>query len=262
MCVNDVVCLGVKPAFFLDYIATSKLVPTKVALIVKGIADGCALAGCALIGGETAEMPGFYKENEYDVAGFSVGIVEKDKIIDGSRITGGDILIGISSSGVHSNGFSLIRKIFNIGEDIAASFDKLSFYSDELGATFAEELLKPTKIYISSVMKLLEGGVEIKGISHITGGGFVENVPRMLPKGFRAVVNKSSFDVLPIFDVIQRSGKLSNDDMFETFNMGIGLVLAVAKADVDKALEILERHGEKSYIIGEVKPGDNGIDIL
>ncbi|OQB16084.1 MAG: Phosphoribosylformylglycinamidine cyclo-ligase [Firmicutes bacterium ADurb.Bin193] len=256
MCVNDIVCSGAKPLIFLDYIAVGRNIPEKVAEIVKGVAEGCIIAGCALVGGETAEMPGFYAVDEYDLAGFSVGAVEKNNIIDGSRLAAGDALIGIASSGIHSNGYSLVRKVFNIKDD----GEKLGMYFEVLGCTLGEELLKPTKIYVPSMLSVIEK-FDVKAISHITGGGFCENIPRMLPENLRARINKSSFEVLPIFDIISTYGNISEDDMLSTFNMGIGMVFAVPKEQAEEIVSHLKDIGEKAYIIGEVIEGKNGVDI-
>lgn len=258
MCVNDIVCSGAKPLFFLDYIALGRNIPEKVADIVKGVADGCVAAGCALIGGETAEMPGFYPVDEYDLAGFSVGLVEKDKILDGSRVKAGDALIGIASSGVHSNGYSLVRKVFNLS---STGGGRIMQYSEFLGTSIGEELLKPTKIYVKPLLKAIDELGSVNAVSHITGGGFIENIPRMLPEGTRAKIEKGSFDVLPIFNMIAEMGRVDDRDMFNTFNMGIGLVLAVDAEDADAAVRFFEGMGEKAYIIGEVVSGEKGIDI-
>ena len=255
MCVNDIACCGAKPLFFLDYIAVGKNVPERVANIVIGIAEGCRQAGCALIGGETAEMPGFYPEDEYDVAGFSVGMVDKPKMIDGSRMQAGDVLIGVASSGVHSNGYSLVRKTLGVNEK------SVMRYSDELGMTIGEALLTPTKIYVKTVNTLLENGVDVKGISHITGGGFYENIPRMLPNNICASIEQAAAPVLPIFRVIQKAGNIPERDMYNTFNMGLGLVMAVAKEDADKALASIAAAGETCYIIGECVTGEKGIQL-
>ncbi|MDR2183432.1 MAG: phosphoribosylformylglycinamidine cyclo-ligase [Clostridiales bacterium] len=243
--VNDIICTGAEPLYFLDYIACGKVVPEKVGKIVEGVALGCQMAGCALIGGETAEMPGFYPEDEYDLAGTAVGIIDKKDIIDGAKIVQGDVLIGIASSGLHSNGYSLVRKLLapdagNVGRHIA-----------EFGRTLGEELLEPTKIYVKTILSLMEN-VEIKGICNITGGGFLENVPRMLPPGFCAKVKIGSWDVLPIFDYLKDIGKLDPAEMHNIFNMGVGMVIAVAARDCDKALQYLQNIGEKAYIIGEI----------
>lgn len=252
MCVNDVVCCGAKPMFFLDYIAVGKNTPEKVAEIVSGIADGCEMSYSALVGGETAEMPGFYPADEYDVAGFSVGIVDKKNIIDGSKLRAGDVLIGLPSSGVHSNGFSLIRKVFGI--------DKNTIYNQypELDKPLGETLLTPTKIYVKPILDLISK-VEVKAISHITGGGFYENIPRMLKDGLTAVIDKSSIPILPIFKVIQRVGNIPEHDMFNTFNMGIGMVVAVSGDNADKAVKTLNAYGEKAVVFGEVIEGTDGV---
>ncbi len=247
MCANDVACSGAKPMFFLDYLAVGKNKPERVAEIVKGIAEGCVRAGCALIGGETAEMPGFYPVDEYDLAGFCVGIVDKSRIVDSDKIKVGDTLIGVASSGLHSNGFSLVRKIFNVSEE------KLKIYVEELGKTLGEELLTPTKIYVKSLLTLMES-IEIHGISHITGGGLYENIPRMLPQGLSARVKSDSIPRLPIFNLLQFQG-LEEREMFNTFNMGIGLCIAVAAEDAEEAVKILNREGEKAFLIGEIEAG-------
>lgn len=259
MCVNDIACSGAKPLFFLDYIAVGKNIPEKVASIVKGVADGCIKAGCALVGGETAEMPGFYPIDEYDLAGFSVGIVDKDKIIDGSRLKSGDVLIGVQSSGIHSNGYSLVRRIFNI-QDNANSAEKLNQYSEALGCTIGEELLRPTKIYVKPLLDVISK-TDVKAVSHITGGGFIENIPRMLGANMRAEIDKNSFEVLPIFKMLQEMGSVEEMDMFNTFNMGIGLIFAVPESDVQTALNTLSAMGEKAYVVGRIKDGENGVDI-
>lgn len=255
MCVNDIVCCGAKPLFFLDYMSLWKNIPEMVATIVKGVTDGCKLAGCALVGGETAEMPGLYAENEYDLAGFSVGIVDKEKMINPETIEIGDVVIGLSSSGVHSNGFSLIRKIFNVNEE------NLKEYKEELGTTLGEALLTPTKIYVKPVLKLLEK-VNIKGISHITGGGFYENMPRMLNEKVALKINKNSYEVPAIFKLIQKQGNIPERDMYNTFNMGIGMAIIVSKQDQEKALEILSQEGETACVIGEVVEGNKEIEII
>ena len=252
MCVNDVVCGGAKPLFFLDYMALGKNEPEKVAEIVSGVAEGCVQSGCALVGGETAEMPGFYPIDEYDLAGFAVGIVDKKKIIDGSELEEGDVLIGLASSGVHSNGFSLVRKVFGINaETVYKEYD-------ELEKPLGETLLTPTKIYVKSLLSLIEN-VKVKAVSHITGGGFYENIPRMLKDGMSAQIVKSAVPVLPIFNIIQREGNISEHDMFNTFNMGVGMVIAVGKDDADKALNVLENAGEKAFVLGEVVSGDKEV---
>lgn len=252
MCVNDVVCGGAKPLFFLDYMALGKNVPEKVAEIVSGVAEGCVQAGCALVGGETAEMPGFYPVDEYDLAGFSVGIVDKKKIIDGENLEAGDVLIGLPSSGVHSNGFSLVRKVFNINEETVKKT-----YS-ELDKPLGETLLTPTKIYVKPLLALIEK-CNVKAVSHITGGGFYENIPRMLKDGMSAKINKSAVPVLPIFNVIQKEGNISEHDMFNTFNMGVGMVIAIDKNQVDTALSVLAQAGEKAFVLGEVVEGDKEV---
>lgn len=254
MCVNDIICCGATPMFFLDYLALGKNVPEVVATIVKGVTDGCKKAGCALIGGETAEMPGFYPEDEYDLAGFSVGIVDKEKIIDPSKINVGDAIIGIASSGVHSNGFSLVRKIFDVNKE------NLNEYKEELGMTLGECLLTPTKIYVKPVMKVLEQ-VEVKGISHVTGGGFYENLPRMLKDGVSIEINKESYPVLPIFKMIMEKGNIPERDMYNTFNMGIGMALIVDNKDIEKTIEILKENGEQAYVIGKIVEGNKEVTI-
>lgn len=257
MCVNDVVCSGAKPLFFLDYVAVGKNIPSKVASIVKGVADGCVQAGCALIGGETAEMPGFYPEDEYDLAGFTVGIVDKKNIIDGTKLAPGDALIGIASAGVHSNGFSLVRKVFGVNSHP----ETLSQYVDSLGDTLLNTLLTPTRIYVKSALKLIEE-CDVRAISHITGGGFYENIPRMLPESMKAVIKKNSFPVLPIFKLIAETGAIPERDMFNTFNMGIGMIAAVPAAEAEKAVKVLESMGERAYVIGSVEEGANGVELI
>ena len=254
MCVNDIVCCGAQPLFFLDYIAVGKNVPEKVANIVLGIAEGCRQAGCALIGGETAEMPGFYPVDEYDVAGFSVGMVDEPKMIDGSRLAAGDVLIGVASSGVHSNGYSLVRKTLGINEK------SVRMYIDEFGKTLGEELLTPTKIYVKAVQNVISKA-DVKAISHITGGGFYENIPRMLKDGICADIEKAAAPVLPVFDLIAKTGDIPERDMYNTFNMGVGLIMAVAKEDADKALAAIAESGQTGYIIGECKEGEKGITL-
>lgn len=253
MCANDVVCAGAKPLFFLDYIAVGKNVPERVAQIVSGVAEGCVQAGCALIGGETAEMPGFYPVDEYDLAGFCVGMSDKSKLIDGSKLKAGDALIGVASSGVHSNGFSLVRKVFNI------TGERLSQYVDDLGKTLGEELLTPTKIYVKSLMSLMEK-VDVHAVSHITGGGFYENIPRMLNDDVKAVIEKKNVPVRPIFNLIQSEG-ISEHDMYNTFNMGVGLCVAVASDKADESIRILKENGEEAVILGEVQSGEKGIEL-
>jgi len=253
MCVNDIACHGAKPLFFLDYIGTGRLEPKTAADIVKGICDGCVEAGCALIGGETAEMPGFYKEGEYDLAGFAVGIVDKDNVINSSTVSEGDVLIGIASSGIHSNGFSLVRKLFfDVNKfDISTKFD-------ELDCTLGEELLKPTRIYVKTVQALIEKH-QINGIAHITGGGFIENIPRTIPSGLMAVIKHGSWEIPSVFKLMQKLGNIEEKEMFNTFNMGIGLVLAVKKEDAEEIICTLGDLGEKAYIIGSVAKGEGGI---
>ena len=252
MCVNDVICVGAKPLFFLDYIAVGKNSPEKVAEIVSGIAEGCVQSGCALIGGETAEMPGFYPVDEYDVAGFSVGLVDRKKMIDGTQMKAGDAIVGIRSSGVHSNGFSLVRKIFNIDESSARR------YVPEFGKTLGEELLTPTKIYVKAVESLLSA-CPVKAISHITGGGFYENIPRMMTDGLTAKIEKAAVPVLPVFEVMAKTGNIPERDMFNTFNMGVGMCVAVDKNDVHKAVAAIEAAGEKAVVLGEIVSGDEGV---
>lgn len=255
MCVNDIICCGAKPLFFLDYIACGKNYPEKIADIVSGIAEGCVQSGAALIGGETAEMPGFYPVDEYDLAGFSVGIVDKDKILDNSKVTEGDVIIALPSSGVHSNGFSLVRKVFDVENvDIKASVAELN------GKSIGETLLTPTKIYVKPMLALFDE-VTVKAVSHITGGGFYENIPRSLPKGYSAKIDKSSLRILPIFDLIKKVGTIPERDMFNTFNMGVGMSVVVNATDADKALEILKSNGEDAYIIGTVVKGEQGVII-
>ena len=255
MCVNDVACAGGEPLFFLDYIACGKNIPEKIAAIVKGVAEGCKMSGCALIGGETAEHPGLMPEDEYDVAGFSVGVVDKKDLITGENIKPGDTLIGIASSGVHSNGFSLVRKIFDMTKE------SLNTYYDELGTTLGEALLAPTIIYVKALKSVKDAGVKVKGCSHITGGGFYENIPRMLPDGTRAKIEKSSYEVPAIFKLMQKKGGVEEQMMYNTYNMGLGMVLAVDPADADKTLKAIEAAGEKAYIVGSVIAGEKGVDI-
>lgn len=252
MCVNDVICCGAKPLFFLDYIAIGKNYPEKVAEIVSGVAEGCVRSACALIGGETAEHPGLMPIDEYDVAGFCVGIVDKKNMIDGSKLKAGDVLIGLRSSGVHSNGFSLVRKIFNIDENTI-----MNEYP-ELDKPLGEELLTPTKIYVKPLLALMDE-VEVKAVSHITGGGFYENIPRMLKDGLSAKINKDNIPVLPIFDLMQRVGNIPERDMYNTFNMGVGMILAVDRENVEKAVEVLKENGEDAVVLGEVIEGTDGV---
>ncbi len=259
MCVNDIACGGAKPLFFLDYIAVGKNVPERVADIVKGVADGCVQAGCALIGGETAEMPGFYDPEEYDLAGFSVGIVDKDKIIDGSKLEAGNVIIGVKSSGVHSNGYSLVRKVFRI-DDTPECAKRMREYSQELGMTIGEALLTPTKIYVKPLLAAI-AKTDVRAVSHITGGGFIENIPRMLKEGTRAKIDKNSFEVLPIFKMIQDLGNVPERDMFNTYNMGVGLMFAVPADQADKAVAAIAAEGETAAVIGEIVSGEKGVDI-
>ncbi len=255
MCANDIICCGAKPLFFLDYIAVGKNYPQKVADIVSGVAEGCVQSGCALIGGETAEMPGFYPEDEYDLAGFCVGVVDKDKILDNKKIIEGDIIIGIPSSGVHSNGFSLVRKVFDVEKsDIKTPVAELD------GKSLGETLLTPTKIYVEPMQKLFEN-ITVKAVSHITGGGFYENIPRSIPDGFTAKIEKSSVKVLPIFDLIAKAGKIEERDMFNTFNMGVGMSIVLDKNDADVALKLLKESGEDAYIMGEIARGNESVII-
>lgn len=255
MCVNDIICCGAKPLFFLDYIACGKNVPEKIASIVSGVAEGCVQSGAALIGGETAEMPGFYPVDEYDLAGFSVGVVDKSKILDPSTMKAGDVVIALPSSGVHSNGFSLVRKVFDVeNSDIKSPREELGEKS------IGETLLAPTKIYVKPVLALLEQ-VKVKGISHITGGGFYENIPRSIPDGLGAVIDRKNVKVLPIFDLIAKEGGISERDMFNTFNMGVGMSIVVAREDADKAIEILRANGEDAYVIGKIENSEDKITI-
>lgn len=255
MCVNDVICVGAKPLFFLDYIACGKNVPERIADIVKGVCDGCVQSGSALIGGETAEMPGFYPVDEYDLAGYCTGVVDREKIIDNKKMQAGDVMIALPSSGVHSNGFSLVRKVFDVEHsDIKSPVAELG------GKSIGETLLTPTKIYVKPVLALLDE-VQVKGISHITGGGFYENIPRSIPDGLGAKVQKSAVKILPIFDLIAKRGNISERDMFNTFNMGVGMCVVVAKEDADRALEILRANGEDAYVIGEIVESDEKITI-
>ena len=256
MCVNDIICCGAKPLLFLDYIACGRNYPEKIASIVGGVAEGCVRAGCALIGGETAEHPGLMPEEEYDLAGFAVGVVDKSKVIDNSAMKEGDVMIALASSGVHSNGFSLVRKVFDVDHcDLSAPVAELG------GASLGETLLTPTKIYVKSVLALLKE-VRVKGISHITGGGFYENMPRSIPKGLGVKIRKSDVRALPIFDLIQKTGNISEHDMFNTFNMGVGMGIVVAKEDVDKSLEILKAQGEDAYVLGVIEQSDDGVVLV
>ncbi len=255
MCVNDVACAGGEPLFFLDYIACGKNYPEKIAEIVSGVAEGCKQCGAALIGGETAEMPGFYPENEYDLAGFSVGIVDEKDIITGAGLKAGDVLVGMASSGVHSNGFSLVRNIFKMDEA------NLSRHKEELGKTLGETLIAPTKIYVKALKSVKDAGVKIKACSHITGGGFYENVPRMLIDGKRAVIEKASYEVPAIFKIMAKEGNVEEHVMYNTFNMGIGMVMAVDPTDVDKTMAAVKASGEMPYVIGRIIDGDKGVDL-
>lgn len=255
MCVNDIACAGGEPLFFLDYIACGKNYPEKIADIVSGVAEGCVQSDAALIGGETAEMPGFYPEDEYDLAGFAVGVVDEKDLITGKDLKAGDVLIGMASSGVHSNGFSLVRKVFQMDQET------LNTYHEELGNTLGEALLTPTKIYVKALRGVKEAGVVIKGCSHITGGGFYENVPRMLPEGVRAVIRKDSYEVPAIFRMLAREGRIEEKMMYNTYNMGIGMVVAVAAADVEKTMDAVRAAGETSYVIGQIEPGEKGVTL-
>ena len=255
MCVNDIACAGGEPLFFLDYIACGKNFPEKIATIVSGVADGCKQAGAALIGGETAEMPGFYPEDEYDLAGFAVGVVDEKDLITGKDLKAGDVLIGMASSGVHSNGFSLVRKVFDMTKE------SLETYYDDLGTTLGEALLAPTKIYVKALKGIKEAGVTVRACSHITGGGFYENIPRMLPEGKHAVVRKDSYEVPAIFKKLQKDGDITEEMMYNTYNMGIGMIVAVDKEDVEKTMEAIKAAGETAYIVGEVTDGEKGVTV-
>ena len=255
MCVNDVACAGGEPLFFLDYIACGKNYPEKIATIVSGVAEGCKQSGCALIGGETAEHPGLMPEDEYDLAGFTVGVVDKKDIITGEDVKAGDVLIGMASSGVHSNGFSLVRKIFRMDKET------LNTYIDELGTTLGEALLAPTRIYVGSLKSIKNAGVRVKACSHITGGGFYENIPRMLPEGKHAVVEKNSYPVPPIFTLMAREGNVDEHMMYNTYNMGLGMVLAVDPADVDKTMEAIKAAGDTPYVVGKITDGEKGVTL-
>ena len=255
MCVNDIACAGGEPLFFLDYIACGKNEPEKIATIVSGVAEGCKQSNAALIGGETAEMPGFYPVDEYDLAGFAVGVVDEKDLITGKDIKAGDTLIGIASSGVHSNGFSLVRKVFNMTQE------SLNTYYDSLGKTLGEALIAPTKIYVKTLRNIKEAGVKIKGCSHITGGGFYENIPRMLPDGIRAEVKKDSYEIPPIFKMLSQDGDIAEEMMYNTFNMGIGMVLAIAPEDVNATVKAIEAAGETAYVIGQTVAGEKGVTL-
>lgn len=255
MCVNDIACAGGEPLFFLDYIACGKNFPEKIATIVSGVAEGCTQSEAALIGGETAEMPGFYEEDEYDLAGFAVGVVDEKDLITGKDLKAGDVLIGIASSGVHSNGYSLVRKVFPMEKEA------LMTYYDELGTTLGEALLTPTKIYVKALKSIKNAGVTIKACSHITGGGFYENIPRMLKDGVKAVVKKDSYEVPAIFKLLAKTGEIEEEMMYNTYNMGIGMMVAVDKADVDATLHALEEAGETAYIVGQIEEGEKGVEL-
>ena len=255
MCVNDVACAGGEPLFFLDYIACGRNIPEKIATIVKGVAEGCKQSDAALVGGETAEHPGLMPEDEYDLAGFAVGVVERKDLITGENIKPGDVLVGIASSGVHSNGFSLVRKVFDMTKE------SLDTYYDELGKTLGEALLAPTRIYVKAMKSVKNAGVKVKGCSHITGGGFYENIPRMLPEGIRAVVKKDSYEVPAIFRLMQKKGNIADEMMYNTYNMGLGMVLALDPADVDKTLEALKAAGETAYVVGTCEAGEKGVTL-
>jgi phosphoribosylformylglycinamidine cyclo-ligase len=255
MCVNDIACAGGEPLFFLDYIACGKNVPEKIATIVSGVAEGCSQSNAALIGGETAEMPGFYPEDEYDLAGFAVGVVDEKDLITGKELADGDVLIGIKSSGVHSNGFSLVRKVFDMTKEA------LTTYYEELGTTLGEALLAPTKIYVKALRTVKNSNVKIKACSHITGGGFYENIPRMLPEGKHAVIEKNSYEVPAIFKLLATKGDIADEMMYNTYNMGVGMIIAVDKADVDTAIAALKEAGEEAFIIGRVENGEKGVTL-
>ena len=255
MCVNDVICAGAKPLVFLDYIACGRNIPEKIAEIVKGVAEGCVQADCSLVGGETAEHPGMMPEDEYDLAGFSVGIVDEKDIITGADLAAGDVLIGMASSGVHSNGFSLVRKIFSMDADT------LNTYHEELGKTLGEALLAPTRIYVKALREVKEAGVRVKACSHITGGGFYENIPRMLPEGIRAVVKKDSYQIPAIFNLIAKTGNIAEEMMYNTFNMGIGMVVAVDEKDVDATIKAMKEAGDEAFVVGYVEAGEKGVTL-
>lgn len=255
MCVNDIACAGGEPLFFLDYIACGKNYPEKIATIVSGVAEGCVQSECALIGGETAEHPGLMPVDEYDLAGFAVGVVDKKDIINGENIKPGDVLVGIASSGVHSNGFSLVRQVFEMTKE------SLETYYDELGKTLGEALLAPTKIYVKALKNIKSKGVKVKGCSHITGGGFFENVPRMLPNGVKAVIQKDSYEVPAIFHLIAKNGQVAEDMMYNTFNMGLGMVIALDATDVETAMAAIQEAGENCYVIGSIEAGDKGVEL-
>lgn len=255
MCVNDIACAGAEPLFFLDYIACGKNEPERIATIVKGVADGCKQAGAALIGGETAEMPGFYPIDEYDLAGFAVGIIDQKQLVTGKDLKQGDTLIGIASSGIHSNGYSLVRKVFSMQKET------LDTYYESLGSTLGETLLTPTKIYVNALKELKKGNVTVKACSHITGGGFYENIPRMLPEGMHAYINKNCYEIPPIFHMLSTDGDIAEQVMYNTYNMGLGMMIGVDSKDADAAVKLIEAAGEKAYIVGEVKNGEKGISL-
>ena len=255
MCVNDIACAGGEPLFFLDYIACGKNYPEKIATIVKGVAEGCLQSGCALIGGETAEHPGLMPEDEYDLAGFAVGVVDEKDIITGKDLADGDVLIGMASSGVHSNGFSLVRKVFEMTKE------SLDTYYDELGMTLGEALIAPTRIYVKALKAIKDAGVTVKACSHITGGGFYENIPRMLPEGMHAVVRKDSYEVPAIFKLLQKTGDIAEEMMYNTYNMGLGMIVAVSPDKVDSAMEAIKSAGDTPYVVGEIKAGEKGVTL-
>ncbi len=255
MCVNDIACSGGEPLFFLDYIACGKNYPEKIAAIVSGVAEGCKQSGCALVGGETAEHPGLMPENDYDLAGFAVGVVDKKDIINGEDIKAGDVLIGMASSGVHSNGFSLVRKVFEMTKE------SLDTYYEELGGTLGETLITPTRIYVKALKSIKESGVRIKGCSHITGGGFYENIPRMLPEGVNAVIEKDSYEIPPVFGLLARKGQITEEMMYNTFNMGLGMVVAVDPSDADRTMEAVRAAGEQPYVVGRIEAGEKGVTL-
>lgn len=255
MCVNDIACSGGEPLFFLDYIACGKNYPEKIATIVSGVAEGCIQSECALVGGETAEHPGLMEEDEYDLAGFAVGVVDKKDFINGENIKPGDVLIGMASSGVHSNGFSLVRKVFDMTKE------SLDTYYEELGKTLGEALLAPTRIYVKALKNVKNAGVTIKGCSHITGGGFYENIPRMLPEGVRAVVKKDSYEVPAIFKLLQKTGNIEEQMMYNTYNMGLGMIVAVDPADVDKTMQAMRESGDTPYVVGSIEAGEKGVTL-
>ena len=255
MCVNDIACTGGEPLFFLDYIACGKNYPEKIAQIVKGVAAGCEQSGAALIGGETAEMPGFYPEDEYDLAGFAVGVVDEKDLITGKDLKAGDVLIGLASSGVHSNGFSLVRKVFDMTKE------SLQTYREELGMTLGEALIAPTKIYVKALKSIKDAGVRVRACSHITGGGFYENVPRMLREGTRAVIEKNSYPIPPIFDLLAKTGEIEEKMMYNTYNMGIGMIVAVDAEDVEKTMDAVRRAGETPYVVGKIEEGEKGVTL-